>query len=340
MRTRDVLVLVGITSSLAAATGCSASIDDIRRAQSNPEFCRQNPAVRELERNAHIELDEMQAHRLQRTELTLLGGPPFLRVPRARAVIRPSFAGGSNYESSRCQLTGPVGADGSRRLLMTMDIPALVPPDGSANDTSGGPYTLQFWSDNNNDGLLSSEIGHLDSSDHLWVRPMCDDGNVYFVHASGIDTPEGLANAEFFRQGRFRFEITQSAISRLEDRLPIEYRALIRTAPMVVEANWQGQTVAYVRTVLRCDGEGAEGYELANVIDPGSAHSLRVHWDIGRDGAYDENCDPTCTKNQEAVQTISGRPGLLAQMDDNLTDWACVLPADFGSEVCNLAADR
>ncbi len=321
------------------AAGCSASIDDIRRAQTNPEFCRQDPARREFNRNAHIVFDEMQAHRFQLTEVTLLGGPAFLRVPRAKAMIRPSLAGGSNYDSSRCELTGQVGADGSRRLNMTFDIPDFLPPDGAANDTMGGPYVVQFWSDNDNSGDLSRDIGHLDTADHLWVRPMCDDGNIYFVHASGIDTPEGFANIEFQRQGRFRFTIDQDAIRQLEGRMPEGTASLIRSAPMVVEANWQGQTVAYVRTVLRCDEDGVEGFNLTNVIDPGSAHAIRAYWDIGRDGAHTEGCDPICRRSQEAVQRAPGEPHLWVRMSGDLADWSCEMPATLATS-CEVAPDR
>lgn len=327
-------MFIGIAA--LGSVGCSASIDDIRRAQTNIEYCHQNPAVREMRRNAHIDFDEMQAHRTQRTEITLLGGPAFQRIPRARAVIRPSLAAASNYTTANpddCQLMGEPGADGSRRLEMIFDIPDFIPPDGAANDTMGGPYVLQFWSDNNNDGMLSSQIGHLASADHLWVRPMCDDGNVYFRHASGLDTPEGIANAERLRQGHFRFGITLAAITNLEGRMPTDQGTLIDTAPMVVEANWQGQTVAYVRTVLRCDRDGAAGYELRNIIDPGSAHAIRAYWDIGRDGAFTEGCDPSCIKTQEA-----GEMGLDVAMDDALTGWACMFPTSLSA--CTVAPDR
>ena len=329
--------------AFTASVGCSASLDDIRRAETNPEFCRQNSSLREQPRNAHIVFDEMQAHRRQITEITLLGGPAGFRIPRARALIQPGLAAGSNFDSSRCDLTGAVGSDGSRRLNMSFDIPDFVPPDGAANDTMGGPYVVQFWSDNDGSGGLSSDIGHLDTADHLWVRPMCDDGAIYFVHASGIDTPEGFANAERFRQGRFRFDITAAAITQLESRMPTGQSGLIRSAPMVVEANWQGQTVAYVRTVLRCDNEGAAGYELRNVIDPGSAHAIRTYWDIGRDGAFTEACDPVCLKTQEAIQSIEVSPtlrvpALHVEMDDALTGWSCTVPRDFAA--CMVAPDR
>ena len=316
--------------ALASSVGCSASLDDIRRAQTNIEYCRQNPSVREMRRNAHLAFDQMQAHTTQLTEVTLQGGPLTGRVPRARALIRPSLAASANYRpaSRGCELTGPVGADGTRQLRMEFDIPDFVPPNGAANDPIGGPYSLQFWSDANSNGELD-EIGHVANADHLWVRPMCDDGNVYFVHASGLDTPEMPALVEFRRQGEFRFRIHEAAIRMLESRVSIP--DVIRLDPLVVEANWQGQTVAYLRTVLACDGPSDSDpatewdWSLTHVIDPGSGHMLRMYWDANRNGEFDEACDRFCVRGQAAVPSPNTDfIGLDVNVDENtLSAWDC-----------------
>jgi hypothetical protein len=301
--------------------GCSAAVGDLQRVPVNPESCEQtgNP---EIIRDAHFEFDEMQPHSTQQTVLTLLGGPPGSRSIRAKALIRDGFnAAQGGYDPARCRHIGPVRDDGSVRLLMSFNIPTFIPPDGRGSDPTGGPYVVEFWSDANDDGMLGAvpDVA-TEPGDHLWVRPMCTNGNMYFVHASGLDDPETLSPRQ--RAGNFRFTIAPLVATAIE-RASGAVRIL--DSPMVVEANWQGQTVAYIRTVLACEPEPTPmqpwSWELRRVIDTGSVHTVRVYWDVNRDGEYTTECDPICTLSQMSTAT-----GLEVELTMDQVTGSCAAP--------------
>lgn len=313
-----------VTAGLALTLGCSATVDDLRRAPFNSQFCDQS-GNSEVIRDAHIEFDEMQAHTSQRTVLTLLGGPQGARSIRAKALIRFGFsAAQGGYDPGHCTHLGPVRDDGSRRLLMSFDIPNFVPADGAGNDPTGGPYVLEFWSDANNDGrlgMVANEATDPAGEDHLWVRPMCTDGNVYFVHAGGLDDPETLAPRQ--RGGNFTFTLGPGVVTAVET---VGATGILQ-APMVVEATWEGQTVAYIRTVLACDPDST--WEVRRVIDTGSVHSVRVYWDMDRNGSYTTDCDPVCTLNE-----MSDANGLNVTLGVARVMSSCAAPRQSSSPAC------
>jgi len=290
---------------LSPASGCTATLGDLANARVSREACvnvPDNDPVLETTRDVHVVLDEMGAHADQMTVFSLLGdriGPDGLpqagpRALRARAVFLPTVTGmlETPFELNRTSGLCDVMA-GAPRTGLSVDvvIPNFLPPYGGGN---GGPFDVDFWSDLNKDGIRSPAAI---TSDHAWIRPMCDDGSMYFVHNTGFDvTPEVETNG-----GRFGIRLNQTPFltDLVRDRgFTISQQAMLievlRRSPVAVRVQRRDVTVGYLRTALICQPLMVD-IGINGIIDGGEDHQVAIHWDIGRDGVYTEGCDPSCT---------------------------------------------
>lgn len=289
-------------SSCLATVGCSVALDDIRGAAVDPEFCEEGHNTLTI-RDAHFRFVEMGAHTSQRTVIALVSQPgpasdPRRRV-RSRAVISPSVAAATHYtvRGDTC-----VATDGAA-MAMDFEVPSFIPSDVG---TPGGPYEIDFWSDATGDGLFTPR----DSSgggDHIWVRPVCSNGDIFFVHNTGFDAPLAAASTG----GDFRLmlneaDVVSAVLPSLGPVATEELAQRLRQEPMVVEVNWQGLTVGYIRTIRACDTSPVVG--VTGVIDAGAEHNVTVYWDFEHNGVRDPSCDPSCTFTTNA----EGNPWVFA----------------------------
>ena len=310
--------------------GCSATLGDLANARVSREACLNLPdsdSSLETIRDGHLVFDDMGAHADQMTVVSLLGdriGPdgavvPGARILRARAVFLPTVTAmietpfEVNRTSGLCDIAAMEPRTGRS---VDVVIPGFVPPYGGGN---GGPFDIDFWSDLTKDGIRSPAAL---SSDHSWIRPMCDDGEVYFLHNTGFDvTPEVETNG-----GRFRLTLNQLALaSLLADRgftreQQMMLVEVLRQAPVAVTVRRRDVTVGYLRTALICQPEMVD-VGINGIIDGGEDHQVSIHWDVGRDGRYTEGCDPSCTI------TARAETDLAIEVTAGAVGSACLVPA-------------
>ncbi len=296
------------------AIGCTATLGDLSNARVSREACvnfADSDSALETIRDAHLIFDDMAAHADQMTVVSMLGdriGPdgevvPGPRILRARAVFLPTVTGmlETPFEVNRDTLLCDIPL-GEPRTGRTVDvvIPGFVPPYGGGN---GGPFDIDFWSDLTKDGVRAPAA--LDS-DHSWIRPVCDDGEVYFLHNTGFDP---IAEAET-NGGRFGVRLDQVAFlgnlvidrgfTRGQEAMLVE---VLRRAPVAISVQRRGITVGYLRTALICQPNMVD-VGINGIIDGGEEHQISVHWDVGRDGRYTEGCDPSCTFTARADSNL------------------------------------
>jgi hypothetical protein len=312
---------LGAVSSLATfALGCSAVVSDIGGVQFNREACVQGGNT-EVVRDAHFVFADMQAHAGAPTFLALIGGrtnpaEPERNILRGRALISPSFAA-SDYpisavtDASRCAAVAPDS------LTMDFTIADFLPPDSS----NGGPFRIDFWSET--DRRPGREPG-----DHSWVRPVCDDGDVFFVHNTGFDVPvEPEANGADLTVTVNAFQVA------LGFGLMGAAAEVLGRVPFVLRMSVQDRTVGYMRVIYNCD---PGPYVLPGILDVGSSHALELYFDVNRNGEYDAECDPYCagavvaTAGGTTVNFTSGSSG----PGDFDVGRSCQVPAGFSMERC------
>ena len=306
-----------LVSGCVAATGCSVALDDIRGASVDPEFCDESADTSSI-RNAHIVFDEMGAHTSQVTVISLVSQPgpasdPRRRV-RSRAVISPSVAGAMHYtvRGDTC-----IATEGSA-MKMDFVIPSFIPSDV---DTPTGPYQIDFWSDATGDNMFTPR-DNSGGGDHIWVRPVCSNGDIYFIHNTGFDVPLGAASTG----GDFQLmlderEVVSAVLPGLGMDATQATAQRLRQEPMVVAVEWQRLTVGYIRTIRACDTNPVVG--VRGVIDAGAEHTVKVYWDLQHNGVFDTSCDPTCSFTANA----EGNPWVLAPGAMALR-LACSVPAN------------
>lgn len=314
--------LIGSTAALTLA-GCSAVVSDVGGVQFSPEACVQG-ANRQARRDARFVFAEMEAHGNAATSIALIGGPtvpgePDRAILRGRALISPSFAAGDYDLSALADLDAP-RCTAAVRAPLTMDftIPGFLAPDA----TNGGPYRIDFWSETNGEPGRQPE-------DHTWVRPVCDDGDVFFVHNTGFDRIVNVeSNGVDFT---FETDVVQLGIALgAGNPAAREALAFLARLPLVVTVARQDLTVGYLRVVHACD---RGPYRLPGILDVGTRHTLEVYWDVARNGAYDADCDPRCTGSIEA--TSEGARVVLGGMGDTIdARTACQVPANFDGTSC------
>lgn len=283
--TRSSLPLIGrgaLAAAFGLAAGCSAVVSDVGGVQFSPEACVQGGNT-EVRRDARLVFVDMTSHATSPTFVALVGGATNpaegdRQILRARAAFRPSFAAGS-YDIVGLASLDPDRCATAVESPLTMDvtIPAFVPPD-SAN---GGPFVLDFWSEAN------GSPGRQFPGDHSWVRPMCDDGNVFFVHNTGFDRPVAAESNGVALVARIDPEGVRNATN-------VAVQELLARLPAVLQVTRQGTTVAYLRAIAACD---PGPYVFEGVIDAGSEHAFDLYWDSQRNGRYDSACDPHCSGN-------------------------------------------
>jgi hypothetical protein len=310
-----------LLSSVALASGCSAVVSDVGGVQFNPEACVQGGDTETL-RDAHLVFDRMEPHAAFPTFVALIGGStnpaePDRNILRGRALITPSFAASSEYDPSllapgdpsRCAMAAPTA------LTMDFTIPDFLPAD-SAN---GGPFEIDFWSETNGTPGRQPE-------DHTWVRPICDDGDVFFIHNTGFDVP---ITAE---SNGTDLTITADAI-RVAAGLRAPEEGIARV-PFVLTVGRQGVTVGYIRAIYACD-DGP--YVLRGILDVGTSHTLEAYFDVNLDGDYDPECDPHCSGSATAVAggtTINFTSGAMLEPGDFDVSRFCQVPAGFNTAAC------
>jgi hypothetical protein len=319
LRTFQSALLSGLGLA-SALSGCSAVVSDVGGVQFNPEACVQGGDT-EVLRDAHLVFDRMEPHRASPTFVALIGGStnpaePDRTILRGRALISPSFAA-RVYDPGALTVGDPSRCATAAPMTLTMDvtIPDFIPPD-SAN---GGPFEIDFWSETNGTPGRQPE-------DHTWVRPICDDGDVFFVHNTGFDVP---VTAE---SNGTDLTVTADAI-RVATALHVSEEKLARV-PFVLIVGRQGQTVGYMRVIYACD---SGPYLLRGILDVGSLHTLEAYFDVNLDGDYDPECDPHCSGLAMAVAggtTVNFTGGGALGPDDFDVSRFCQVPAGFDSAAC------
>ncbi len=311
-----------LIASSVASIGCSVALDDIRNAPVDPQLCDESANTLDI-RDAHFRFDEMGPHTNQVTVISLVSQPgpasdPRRRV-RSRAVISPSVAASREYMVRGDQCIATQGA----AMAMDFVVPSFIPSDVGV---PGGPYEIDFWSDATGDGVFTPR-DNSGGGDHIWVRPVCSDGDIYFVHNTGFDAPLAAATTG----GDFQLVLNELDVAAAmlpmlpAGREPLAAR--LREEPMVVEVNWQGLTVGYIRTIRACDTNPNVG--VRGVIDAGAQHVVTVYWDLEHNGVRDTTCDPTCTFTADAM----GNPWVFTP-GAGVLGVACTRPtnANFASE--------
>jgi len=309
------------------AMGCSAVVADVGGVQLNREACVQG-ADTEVTRDAHFVFAEMQFHAAAPTFLALFGGSTRpgeegRQILRGRALISPSFAAG-DYDPSALVVADPSRCAAAAPSPLTMDItiPDFIPPDGP----NGGPFDIDFWCETNGEAMRNP-------GDHTWARPVCDDGDVFFVHNTGFDVPV----APEFNGLDFSVSID-----------PIRVAAGLRVAedvfarlPLVVTVRRQdvNVTVGYIRTIFACD---RGPYVLRGILDDRAEHALEAYIDTGLNGVYDPECDPHCTGTTrvEGANVAINFTSRVRPSDPELGDGDfdvsrfCQVPAGFETSAC------
>lgn len=289
---------------LVATTGCSLALDDVRNAPVDAEFCDESHNTQNI-RDGHFRFLDMAAHTNHLTVISVVSQPGPYRDPmtgttsqrprvRSRATISPSVAAATHYaiRDGSCVSTEATG--------MTMDFVArnFIP---SNIGSPGGPYRIDFWSDATGDRMLTPR-DDMGGGDHIWTRPVCSDGDVLFTHNTGFDAPLGaVPTGGDFQLVLSEDEVVQAVFPMLGPAARIPIVNALRQQPMVVEVNWQGLTVGYMRTIRACD---TNPVGVRGVIDAGAEHTVTVYWDFEHNGRYDESCDPICNFTTNA----SGNP--------------------------------
>ncbi|MBX7191971.1 MAG: hypothetical protein K1X94_07935 [Sandaracinaceae bacterium] len=304
--------------------GCSAVVGDLGGVRSDPQACLQGGDT-EITRDARFVFAEMQAHSTHPTFLALIGGStnpaePDRQILRGRALITPSFAA-SQYapmdllssDPARCAMAAPPAP-----LTMDFTVPSFLPADTS----NGGPFDIDFWCETNDMPGRQTGMG----GDHTWVRPVCDDGNVFFVHNTGFDQPV-MAETNG----------TDLTITVDSARVVAALRGAeaLGRVPFVVQITRQDQTVGYIRAILVCD---PGPYVLRGILDAGTDHGLEAYFDVGLNGVYDPECDPHCTGMRTAggsgtTVNFTAPVGMGGDNDFDVTRF-CQVPAGFDSAAC------
>ena len=329
--TRSALAIGGLAVGLSAGAlgGCSAVVGDIGGIQANPEACVQG-ANTEVVRDARFVFANMDPHRNAPTFMALVGGsgvPGDTRpILRGRAYISPSFAA-SDYDPSLLGLDMPERCAMAAPTPLTMDftIPAFLPADGP----NGGPFEVDFWCETN--GTPGRQFGGA-GGDHTWVRPVCDDGNVFFVHNTGFDSP--IMAQTNGNNLKVSVEAASVAISL---RAAAESIARI---PFILTIRRQDQTVGYIQAIYACD-QGP--YVLNGIMDAGTIHQVEAYFDVGLNGVYDPECDPHCAGNISGDANIMDEPTTAliftgTPRRDHPEDFdvgrSCSVPAGFSTAGC------
>jgi hypothetical protein len=313
--------VASVAIAALASAGCSAVVSDIGGVQFNREACVQGGNT-EVVRDAHFVFSEMQAHSLAPTFVALIGGrtnpaEPERNVLRGRALISPSFAA-ADYDPrvltdmSRCAAAAP------ESLTMDFTIPAFLPPDSS----NGGPFRIDFWSETG-----GRESGR-EPTDHGWLRPVCDDGDVFFVHNTGFDVPvEPEANGA-------DLTVTVDAVGvALGFGLMRAAGEVLARVPFVLRVSVQDRTVGYMRVIYNCD-DGP--YVLPGILDVGSSHALELYFDVNLNGEYDPECDPRCAGAVMAAAggtTVNFTSGTSNPGDFDVAR-SCSVPEGFDTASC------
>lgn len=321
LRSPSTALLSVLLAPAVGLAGCSAVVSDVGGVQFNPEACVQGGDT-EVLRDAHLVFDRMEPHAAFPTFIALIGGStnpaePDRNILRGRALITPSFAASGEYDPSllvpgdpsRCAMAAPTA------LTMDVTIPDFIPPD-SAN---GGPFEIDFWSETNGTPGRQPE-------DHTWVRPICDDGDVFFIHNTGFDVP---VTAE---SNGTDLTITADAV-RVAAGLRAPEEGIARV-PFVLSVARQGQTVGYIRAIYACD---PGPYTLRGILDVGTSHTLEAYFDVNLDGDYDPECDPHCSGSATAVAggtTINFTSGVMLEPGDFDVSRFCQVPAGFNTAAC------
>lgn len=133
---------IAIWAALLGLAGCSVVVSDLNDLETDQEACAPGGEPDSF-RTFSIQLEGMTPHARQRIVFNLVSNTGALQ---SRVVVEDLPPSGSFF----------------------FDVPNAVHPNAA---------TLEFWADSNQDyqpGPVTSE--------HQWIRPLCEDGEIYFEH--------------------------------------------------------------------------------------------------------------------------------------------------------------